>query len=123
MRDFTAGGEIIINGGKFEGQVWMQGLGDGSSSLTINGGEFEPISGYDGSSVYITNDANTVNVSITGGTFNTKISAREVEKDGVKGCITGGIFTESAKTSTDSALIKEGYEFKEIDGKYIVVAK
>lgn len=124
LRDFTAGGEIIINGGKFEGQVWMQGLGNGSSSLTINGGEFEPVSGYDGSSVYITNGTNTVNVSITGGTFNTKIGAANAEKDGVKGCITGGTFTESAKSNTNAALLNEGYEFKEgTDGNFTVVAK
>ena len=124
LRDYTAGGEIIINGGKFEGQVWMQGLGNGSSSLTINGGEFEPVSGYDGSSVYITNGTNTVNVSITGGTFNTKIGAANAEKDGVKGCITGGTFTESAKSNTNAALLNEGYEFKEgTDGNFTVVAK
>ena len=92
LRDFTAGGEIIINGGQFLGQVWMQGLGAGSSSLTINGGEFNPTAGYDGSSVYITNGTNDVQVSITGGTFNTKIGCADSNKSGVKGCITGGLF-------------------------------
>lgn len=92
LRDFTAGGEIIINGGQFLGQVWMQGLGTGSSSLTINGGEFNPTAGYDGSSVYITNGANDVIVSITGGTFNTKIGCADSTKSGVKGCVTGGQF-------------------------------
>ena len=121
LRDYTAGGEIIINGGKFEGQVWMQGLGNGSSSLTINGGEFEPVSGYDGSSVYITNGTNSVNVSITGGKFNTKIGTANATKDGVKGCITGGIFTKSAKENTNSSLLKDGYIFVEgADGNYTV---
>lgn len=124
LRDFTAGGEIIINGGKFEGQVWMQGLGTGSSSLTINGGEFEPVSGYDGSSVYITNGTNIVNVSITGGTFNTKIGSANPSKDGVKGCITGGTFTQFAKENTNAELLNEGYEFAAGgDGNYTVVAK
>lgn len=124
LRDFTAGGEIIINGGKFEGQVWMQGLGAGSSSLTIKGGEFEPVYGYDGSSVYITNGTNIVNVSITGGTFNTKIGSADPSKDGVKGCITGGTFTQSAKENTNAALLNEGYEFAAgADGNYTVVAK
>ena len=121
MRDFTAGGEIIINGGKFEGQVWMQGLGNGSSSLTINGGEFEPVSGYDGSSVYITNGTNVVNVAIKGGKFNTKIGCASPEKEGAKGCITGGTFTETAKLNTNAALLAEGYSFVAgTDGNYTV---
>lgn len=94
LRDFTAGGEIIINGGQFLGQVWMQGLGTGSSSLTINGGEFNPTAGYDKSSVYITNGTNEIIVSITGGTFNTKIGCADSTKSGVKGCVTGGQFKE-----------------------------
>lgn len=104
LRDFTAGGEIIINGGQFLGQVWMQGLGTGSSSLTINGGEFNPTAGYDGSSVYITNGTNDVQVSITGGTFNTKIGCADSNKSGVKGCITGGTFAVDP-----SEYVAEGY--------------
>ena len=107
LRDFTAGGEIIINGGTFIGQVWMQGLGTGSSSLTITGGEFSPVYGYDCSSVYITNGTNDIEVSISGGTFNTKVGCQYPSKDGVKGCITGGSFTESAKENTNSALFAE----------------
>ncbi|MBO5958101.1 MAG: right-handed parallel beta-helix repeat-containing protein, partial [Bacteroidales bacterium] len=110
LRDFTAGGEIVINGGKFIGQVWMQGLGNGSSSLTINGGEFEP-QANDGSSVFITNGTNVVNVSITGGTFATKIGATVPTKEGVAGCITGGTFTTTAKENTNAALVNENYSF------------
>ena len=110
LRDFTAGGEIVINGGKFIGQVWMQGLGNGSSSLTINGGEFEP-QANDGSSVFITNGTNVVNVSITGGTFATKIGATVPTKEGVAGCITGGTFTTIAKENTNAALVNENYSF------------
>jgi len=115
LRDFTAGGEIIINGGQFLGQVWMQGLGAGSSSLTINGGEFNPTAGYDGSSVYITNGTNDVQVSITGGTFNTKIGCSDAAKAGVKGSIVGGIFTAAAKENTKAELLADGYFF-EADG-------
>lgn len=104
LRDFTAGGEVIINGGTFIGQVWMQGLGTGSSSLTITGGDFSPVYGYDGSSVYITNGTNDIEVSISGGTFNTKVGCYNPSKDGVKGCITGGSFTESAKENTNELL-------------------
>lgn len=117
LRDFTAGGEIIINGGVFEGQVWMQGLGNGSSSLTVNDGEFSPLQGYDGSSVYITNGTNDIIVSINGGKFNTKIGCVDATKEGIKGSVKGGIFTESAKTNTNNALIAEGCAFVEaVDG-------
>jgi len=121
LRDFTAGGEIIINGGTFKGQIWMQGLGTGSSSLTINGGNFSPTYGYDGSSVYITNGTNVVNLSVTGGYFNTKIGCASATKEGVAGAVTGGVFTESAKNNTAAALIATGYSFVENgDGTYTV---
>ena len=111
LRDFTAGGEIIINGGTFLGQVWMQGLGSGSSSLTINGGNFTPVVGYDGSSVYITNSSNIVNVAVNGGVFNTKIGCYDATKEGAKGCIVGGTFTTEAKENTNAALINDNYQF------------
>lgn len=120
LRDFTAGGEIIINGGTFEGQVWMQGLGNGPSSLVINGGEFSPTEGYDGSSVYITNGTNDVKVSITGGFFNTKIGCADATK--LAGCLTGGVFTADAKEKTDEGLLATGYSFEEQeDGTWAVV--
>ncbi|MBR5611202.1 MAG: hypothetical protein IKW65_06785 [Bacteroidales bacterium] len=121
LRDFTAGGKIEINGGVFNGQVWMQGLGSGSSILTIKGGEFSPCYGYDGSSVYVSNGSNVVNVEITGGTFNTKIGCVDANKEGVKGSISGGTFTESAKLNTNAALLKQGYMFVEENGVYNVV--
>ena len=121
LRDFTAGGEIIINGGTFLGQVWMQGLGNGSSSLTINGGNFSPVAGYDGSSVYITNSGNVVNVAVNGGMFNTKIGCYDATKEGAKGCITGGTFTTAAKEGTNTALLANGYVFVEGEnGTYTV---
>ncbi|MBR5201232.1 MAG: hypothetical protein IKW31_05740 [Alistipes sp.] len=121
LRDFTAGGEIIINGGTFNGQVWMQGLGNGTSSLTINGGNFSPVDGYDGSSVYITNNSNIVNVAVNGGMFNTKIGCYDATKEGAKGCITGGTFTAAAKENTNAALLAEGHVFKALEnGNYTV---
>ena len=97
----------------------MQGLGNGSSSLTIKGGEFSPLADYDASSIYITNGTNNVIVSIEGGKFNTKIGCVDATKTGIKGSIKGGIFTETAKTNTNSALIAEGYVFEQnSDGSY-----
>lgn len=122
LRDFTAGGTIEINGGVFNGQVWMQGLGSGSSSLTVNGGEFSPCYGYDGSSIYITNNTNIINVEITGGKFNTKVGCFDPTKEGVKGSISGGNFTQTAKDNTNAALITEGYIFDQLnDGTFNVV--
>ena len=121
LRDFTAGGEIIINGGTFLGQVWMQGLGNGSSSLTINGGNFSPVEGYDGSSVYITNSSNIVNVAVKGGMFNTKIGCYDANKEGAKGCITAGEFTTTAKENTNAALLAEGYVFASGDNDNWIV--
>ena len=120
LRDFTAGGEIIINGGTFLGQVWMQGLGNGSSSLTINGGNFTPVAGYDGSSIYITNNTNVVNVAISGGMFNTKIGCYDANKEGAKGCIVGGAFTTEAKENTNAALINDNYGWVEAEGLWTV---
>ena len=117
LRDYTAGGEIVINGGKFEGQIWMQGLGSGSSSLTINGGEFEPLSGYDGSSVYLSNGTNDIEFSVTGGTFNTKIGVADATKPGVKGRVKGGRFAETAMQNTNKALFADGYHFEQ-NGEY-----
>ena len=110
LRDFTAGGEIVINGGEFKGQVWMQGLGAGSS-LVINGGSFSPTSGYDGSSVYVTNGTNDVSVTVEGGYFSTRIGVQSATQAGVVGSIKGGVFTTSAKEGTAAALLAEDYEF------------
>ena len=124
LRDFTAGGEIIINGGKFEGQIWMQGLGNGTSSLTVNGGDFYPTPDYDGSCIYITNGTNDVQVQINDGMFNTKIGCADVQKPGVSGCIKGGTFTTAAIQNTNAALIANGYaaEQNEDDNWVIVPA-
>lgn len=113
LRDFTAGGTIEINGGVFQGQVWMQGLGTGSSSLTIKGGNFSPVEGYDGSSVYINNGTNDIMMSVTGGMFNTKIGCAQPERTGATQSVSGGTFTQTAKDNTSSSLLATGYVFKE----------
>ena len=130
LRNFYTDGEIVINGGVFEGQVWMQqGKASGSGShttkiteLTINGGVFSP-AGADGSSVFLTNhSADNVKLSVTGGTFNTKIGCNDANKAGVKGAIVGGIFTESAKANTNSNLLSQNSMYKANgDGTYTVV--
>ncbi len=101
-----ANGEMTINGGTFEGQVWAQGANaDGNITLNITGGEFTPKVGYDGSSVFVGNAGSYYDVvafSVTGGKFNTKIGANNPDSDKVKGKITGGIFTSEAKAAMES---------------------
>lgn len=104
-------GSMTINGGEFNGQLWVQAV-DNSSELTVNGGSFAPV-GRDGSSIFVTNNDYTVNLAVNGGYFNTKIGTSVPSKDGVKGAIKGGSFTESAKENTNAALLAEGYGFVE----------
>ncbi len=99
------GGDMTINGGNFEGQLWLQSVNNTSSDLTINGGTFAPRGG-DNSSVYVTNNQGDVTFAVTGGHFTTKIGMYQPF-----GCITGGTFTEAAKANTNEALIAEGYQF------------
>ncbi len=113
-------GSVTINGGSFDGQVWVQPTKD--CSLTIAGGSFQPAThGNDGSSVYITNGTYKVTLSVTGGTFNTKIGC--VDAAALAGAITGGTFTETAKNNTEAVLLAEGYSFvKNEDGTYTVAS-
>ena len=103
-------GEMKIEGGTFDGQLWVQTQTGASATLTIEGGTFAH-NGNDGSSVFIQNDKNTVNLSITEGTFNTKIGATNTSLEGVKGSITGGTFTAAAKDNTKAELLAAGYVF------------
>ncbi len=121
---------MTVNGGVFEGQVWAHAAySDGNISLTINGGEFSPKAGYDGSSVFVNNGGDSlydvVTLSVTGGKFNTKVGANNPNSDKVKGKITGGVFTEAAKsamesgTASNTPLIAEGKTFvANEDGTY-----
>lgn len=113
-------GDMTINGGNFDGQLWVQAV-DNTAELTINGGTFAP-RGRDGSSVFITNDQRTVGLTVTGGYFNTKIGSSNTTNfaEG-SGMITGGTFTESAKTNTKAELLATGYQFvANGDGTYSV---
>ena len=109
-------GDMTINGGTFEGQVWVQAV-DNSSVLTINGGNFAP-TGVDGSSVFVTNDKYEVALKVTDGNFATKIGCSVFTKEGVAGTVSGGVFG-----SINDALIAEGYEAVENNGKFYVVAE
>ena len=101
-------GSLTINGGEFDGQVWVQPASD--CALTITGGSFKPATnGNDGSSVFVTNSTKTVTLSVTGGTFQTKIGCSNAEQ--LAGAITGGVFTESAMDNTNAALFNDGCEF------------
>ena len=104
-------GDMTINGGTFEGQVWVHCVDD-SASLTINGGSFKPATGGDASSVFVNNAGKKAELSITGGTFATKIGANDVAA--LAGVITGGSFTEAAKNGTNEALVA-GVFAKEAD--------
>lgn len=116
----TNTGALVINGGTFVGQVWLQ-PNQGNTTLEVNGGNFSP-AGNDGSSIFMTNAGENYTVSsalIKGGFFNTKIGSSNPEAEGVKGSIVGGIFTEDAKNGTNSALVHEYFEFVENeDGNY-----
>ena len=113
-------GDMTINGGTFDGQTWFHCVDD-SAKLTINGGSFSP-NGNDGSSVFVNNTGYDVEFAVTGGTFETKIGANDVEA--LAGSITGGNFTEAAKSKTNEALIAEGMVFSGVadaDGYYTLV--
>jgi hypothetical protein len=112
-------GSMTINGGEFNGQLWVQAV-DNSAELTVNGGSFAPVGG-DGSSIFVTNSEHTVNLAVNGGYFNTKIGTSVPSKDGVKGAIKGGSFTESAKENTNAALLAAGYSFVEENGVWKVI--
>lgn len=105
-------GALIVKGGIMEGQVWLQ-PNQGDATIEVSGGDFSP-RGVDGSSIFMTNTGENHTVSsakITGGTFQTKIGSKDPTKEGVKGSINGGTFTETAKDNTNAALIAEGYDF------------
>ncbi len=113
-------GALEIKGGEFIGQVWLQ-PNQGDVTMKISGGEFSPC-GNDKSSVFMTNVGENYTVTsanISGGKFNTKIGSSDATKEGVKGSVKGGIFTETAKTDTAVGLIAEGYNFEaNTDGTY-----
>ena len=111
-------GALIVNGGIMEGQVWLQ-PNQGNVTIEVSGGEFSP-SGVDASSIFMENNGKNYTVTsakISGGTFQTKIGCSIADKTGVKGCIIGGRFTETAMQNTNEALFAEGYRFEK-NGEY-----
>jgi len=114
-------GDLIIKGGTFNGQVWLQ-PNQGDATIKVEGGTFAP-AGVDGSSIFLTNkgESHTVaSATISGGTFTTKIGATDAAA--LAGIITGGTFTEAAKNGTNAALLAAGYVFeKNADDTYGVV--
>ena len=95
-------GTLTINGGDIDGQVWMQPFAE-NYVVVINGGSFSP-NGNDEGSVSIGNSQYNVIMSVTDGTFTTKIGVADAAKAGVAGSITGGTFSEAALSGTDNAL-------------------
>ena len=114
-------GNMTINGGNFVGQLWLQAVSN-SANLAINGGTFTA-AGNDGSSVFVSNSSYDVAFAVTGGTFNHKIGASDVNKQGVIGAITGGLFTEAAKNGTAAELIDARFEFEDmpVNGYYSLI--
>ena len=113
-------GDLTINGGTFGGQVWVHCVND-TAKLTINGGSFSP-NGNDGSSVFVNNSGYKAELSITDGTFATRIGADKPDTlNGSK--ITGGLFTEAAKNGTNLVLLGEGMIFGDtsVNGYYSIV--
>ena len=109
-------GTLTINNGTFEGQIWMQPFGEGTS-IAIHGGSFAP-RGVDGSSVFIDNSSKTVGLTVTDGYFATKIGASSASA--LAGSIKGGVFTEKAKSGTAIALA-DGLTYNlDLDGTYFV---
>lgn len=100
-------GSMTLNGGRMDGQVWVQTQSGEAAALTINGGSFSP-NGGDMSSVFVENNRNTVTFSVTGGEFETKIGSSKPEE--LAGSISGGVFTESAKNATNDLLFAASFQ-------------
>lgn len=102
-------GNMTINGGEFDGQLWVQAV-DNTANLVITDGTFGP-NGGDGSSVFVENKTYTVDVEITGGTFTTKLGA----SNAVKGWVKGGQFGVDP-----TAYVADGYKAIENEGVWTV---
>ena len=110
-------GEMVINGGTFVGQVWVQCVDD-TADMTINGGSFAPC-WNDGSSVFINNVEHEVSFSITNGTFATKVGANNTST--IAGSIIGGTFSAKAIASMgENSALFGGKLTQNDDGSYSV---
>ncbi len=104
-------GTLTINGGTFDGQVWIQALNE--CTTTITGGSFKPGSnGNDSSSIFVTNDTKTVNLSVSGGTLATKLGMSSAVK-----CVTGGTFGVDP-----TAFVADGYKSVAVGNNFEVIA-
>ena len=115
-------GDMTLNGGVFDGQVWVHCVDD-SAELTVNGGSFSP-NGQDRSSLFVNNSGYTAKLSITGGTFATKIGSDSP----IPNSVTGGTFgaDPSAYVDTTKAYAKANgdgtwsvlplYSYETVDG-------
>lgn len=103
---YTKGGEIVknyitISAGKVTGDIWIQNLLASYTDIQITGGE---ITGK----VYDTaGDVTNEVMQISGGRFGGKIEARS----GKTGFVSGGVFTDVAKTGTNVTVLAEGKIF------------
>lgn len=106
-----------LNGGSFVGQVWVQGLNNKTTALTINGGSFKPV-GADGSSIFVGNDKGTNVVNITDGTLETKLGAKSTANI----YVTGGTFGENPKNPSglDFLAATGCYSAQDDDGAWVV---
>lgn len=109
-------GDMTINGGIMDGQVWVQCV-DNTASMTINGGSFSP-NNMDGSSVFVTNTYDA-EFSVTDGYFETKIGCSDASA--LAGAVTGGTFSEAAINAmgASSALFATA-PVENADGSYSV---
>ncbi len=114
----TCKNTVVINGGMFEGQVWMQSsnVKANISNLEITDGSFRPV-GNDGSSVYIATSTAT-EATVTGGTYETRIGVDNT--DNLSGFVSGGTFGSAVKDE----LCAEGFvPVQNDDGSYGVAVK
>ena len=102
-------GDMTINGGTFIGQLWVQNMQNGTK-LTINGGTFTP-AGNDSSAVYIGNGSQTVDLTITDGTFNGKVGCADASA--LADSVTGGTFA----VAPDAALLADGLRYDSATGE------
>ena len=110
-------GDMTINGGTFDGQVWIHCVNN-TASMTINGGEFSP-NGMDGSSVFANNSGYVVGLSVTGGSFATKVGANDTAA--LAGSITGGTFSANAIASMgENSVLFGGSLIANDDGSFSV---
>lgn len=128
VRQYAASNEykndLVIIGGEFIGQVWVQSAvrGDALASITVTGGSFAP-GGSDEAAIYIaTLESLCIKAAVSGGTYSGSIAVDNTAN--ISGFVIGGIFTEAAMNKTDESLLAENASFeKHEDGSYGIIIK